>query len=172
MFRLTALLFGEQAGLWAAVTLNLAPVLAWTTGTWVLPDGPLNAALLAGVYCVCMALFVARSTAPLSWLAAGAYGGLAMMAKLHGIFLFAGVGLFLITSPAHRHWLATPWPYLALAFAAAIFLPVIIWNEHHGWVSFVFQAGRARPREFQLWAPFVALAGQALFLLPWIWLPL
>jgi 4-amino-4-deoxy-L-arabinose transferase-like glycosyltransferase len=172
MFSLTRLLFGERAGLWAAVTLNLAPVLAWTSGTWILPDGPLNAALLAGVYCVCMALFVPGSKAPLWWLAAGACGGLAMMAKLHGIFLFAGVGLFLITSPAQRHWLATPWPYLAAALAVAIFMPVIVWNEQHGWVSFVFQADRARPREFNLWAPLVALAGQALFLLPWLWLPL
>jgi hypothetical protein len=172
MFSLTRLLFGEKAGLWAAVTLNLAPMLAWTSGTWILPDGPLNAALLAGVYCVCMALFVPGAKAPLWWLAAGACGGLAMMAKLHGIFLFAGVGLFLITSPAQRHWLATPWPYVAVAVAAAIFSPVIIWNEQHGWASFLFQTERALPREFNLWGPFVALAGQALFLLPWLWLPL
>ena len=99
MFSLTRLLFGERAGLWAAVTLNLAPVLAWTSGTWILPDGPLNAALLAGAYCVSVALFVTGSTAPFWWLAAGACGGLAMMAKLHGVFLFAGIGLFLITSP-------------------------------------------------------------------------
>src|SRR4029079_312400 len=172
MFSLTRLLFGERAGLWAAVTLILAPVLAWSSGTWVLPDGPLNVALLAGVYCVSRALFVPGSKAPLWWLAAGACGGLAMLAKLHGAFLFAGVGLFLITSPVHRRWLATPWPYLAAALSVAMFMPVIIWNEQHGWVSFVFQAERARPRGVNLWGPFVALGGQALFLLPWLWLPL
>ena len=172
MFSLTRLLFGEKAGLWAAVTLNFAPVLAWTSGTWILPDGPLNAALLAGAYCVSVALFAAGATAPFWWLAAGVCGGLAMLAKLHGIFLFAGIGLFLSTSPSHRHWLATPWPYLAVAVAAVIFLPVLIWNEQHEWVSFVFQAERARPHEFQLWAPLVTVAGQALFLLPWVWLPL
>jgi Dolichyl-phosphate-mannose-protein mannosyltransferase len=172
MFSLTRLLFGERAGLWAAVTLNFAPVLAWTSGTWILPDGPLNAALLAGAYCVSVALFAAGSAAPFWWLAAGMCGGLAMLAKLHGVFLFAGVGLFLITCPAHRHWLASPWPYLAVVVAAVIFVPVIIWNEQHGWVSFVFQAERARPREFKLWAPLVTVAGQALFLLPWVWLPL
>ncbi len=149
MFSLTRLLFGERAGLWAAVTLNLAPMIAWTSGTWILPDGPLNAALLAGAYCLCMALFVPGSKAPLWWLAAGACGGLAMMAKLHGIFLFAGVGLFLITSPAHRRWLATPWPYLAVAVAAAIFTPVIIWNEQHAWVSLLFQTGRGAPPRVQ-----------------------
>jgi hypothetical protein len=172
MFSLTRLLFGERAGLWAALTLNFAPVLAWTSGTWILPDGPLNAALLAGAYCVAVALFAARSKTPFWWLAAGICGGFAMLAKLHGIFLFAGIGLFLSTSSAHRHWLATPWPYLALAVAVVVFLPAIIWNEQHQWVSFVFQAERARPREFELWAPLVTIAGQALFLLPWVWLPL
>jgi 4-amino-4-deoxy-L-arabinose transferase-like glycosyltransferase len=172
MFSLTRLLFGESAGLWAAVTLNFAPVIAWTSGSWILPDGPLNAALLGGAYCVAVALFAAGPAAPFWWLAAGACGGLAMMAKLHGVFLFAGVGLFLITSPAHRHWLRTPWPYLALVVAGTVFMPVIIWNEQHGWVSIVFQAERARPREFKLWAPLVAVGGQALFLLPWVWLPL
>ena len=172
MFSLTWLLFDERAGLWAAVTLNFAPVLAWTSGTWILPDGPLDAALLAGAYCLSVALFAAGSIAPFWWLAAGVCGGLAMLAKLHGIFLFAGVVVFLITSPSHRKWLTTPWPYLAVAVAAVIFLPVVIWNEQHQWVSFVFQAERARPRAFALWAPLVTVAGQALFLLPWVWLPL
>jgi hypothetical protein len=36
MFCLTRLLFDERAGLWAASSLNLAPALAWTSGSWVL----------------------------------------------------------------------------------------------------------------------------------------
>src|SRR5215470_10153947 len=51
-YRLTAFLFDERAGFWAAATLNLAPVLAWTSGTWILPDGPLDAALMAGSYAI------------------------------------------------------------------------------------------------------------------------
>src|SRR5882672_9856914 len=46
MYRVTSELFDPEAGLWAAVVLNLAPVLGVTAGTWVLPDGPLFAALL------------------------------------------------------------------------------------------------------------------------------
>jgi 4-amino-4-deoxy-L-arabinose transferase-like glycosyltransferase len=172
MFGLTAHLFGETAGLWAAATLNLAPVLAWTSGTWVLPDGPLNAALLGGAICVIAALSDARSTGPLWWLAAGACGGLAMLSKLHGAFLFAGVGLFLITSPKYRRTLLTPWPYAGAAIALVMFLPVIVWNEEHGWLSFAFQAGRARPQGIALLGPLKTLAGQALYLLPWLWLPL
>src|SRR5215469_1226608 len=56
MYRLTAALFDPEAGLWAAVVLNLAPVLGITAGTWVLPDGPLFAALLGVLFCLIHAL--------------------------------------------------------------------------------------------------------------------
>jgi hypothetical protein len=172
MYSLTSRLYDSRAGLWAAVTLNLIPVLAWTSGTWVLPDGPLNAALLAGAIGVAAALFGQPSRAPIWWLAAGVAGGLALLSKLHGLFLFAGVGLFLVTSPRHRRWLVSPWPYAGFALAIVVFLPVLVWNAQHQWVSFAFQAGRAQTRDLQIWGPVVALAGQAAVLLPWLWLPL
>ena len=46
MFRLTSRSFGVPAGLWSAVLFNTALVFGITTGSWVLPDGPLIAALV------------------------------------------------------------------------------------------------------------------------------
>jgi len=172
MFVLASRLYGERAGFWAAATLNLAPVIAWTSGTWILPDGPLDAALLAGACCLAAALFDRRGVAPLWWLAAGGCGGMALLSKLHGVFLFSGAGLFLITSAPHRRWLTTPWPYAGAALAFVIFQPVIVWNIQHEWVMFAFQAGRAHAQGFNPSGPFLALAGQAVYLLPWLWLPL
>ena len=172
MFAFTRLLFGSRAGLFAALTLNLAPVLAWTTGSFVVPDGPLIAASMAGAYCLARVLFAPGSPSPLWWLAAGACGGLACLAKLHGVLLFAGTALYLLTTPAKRHWMLSPWPYLGIAIAAVMFTPVIAWNIQHDWVSFAFQGGRARATRLDLLAPLRALAGQALFLLPWLWVPL
>jgi 4-amino-4-deoxy-L-arabinose transferase-like glycosyltransferase len=172
MFALTRRLFGAKAAIWAATTLNLAPVLAWTSGTWVVPDGPLNTALLAGTVCIAEALFGKGKSAWLWWLAAGVCGGVALLCKFHGTFLFVGVGLFLLTQTAHRKWLVSPWPYASGVVALLIFLPVLVWNEQHGWVSLAFQASRARHHAFDPSGPIVAVAGQALYLLPWIWLPL
>src|SRR5215472_8241470 len=56
MYRITAVLFDPEAGLWAAVVLNVAPVLGITAGTWVLPDGPLFAAVLGVLFCLIHAL--------------------------------------------------------------------------------------------------------------------
>jgi 4-amino-4-deoxy-L-arabinose transferase-like glycosyltransferase len=173
MFALARLLFGERAGLFAALTLNLAPVLAWTTGSFVLPDGPLIAALLGGTYCVARVLFgPAAERAGIWWLVGGACGGMACLSKLHGVFLFAGTLLFLLTTRTQRRWLRTPWPYLGAGLACVLFLPVIIWNVQHGWVSFAFQGGRVRWAQFDPGALLVVLAGQAVWFLPWLWMPL
>ncbi len=171
MFRLGALLFGKTAGLIAALALNAAPVLGVTTGTWVLPDGPLDASLLAAALCLAQALLVPKAP-PTLWLAAGLFGGLALLSKFHGVFLFFGAGLFLLTSAPHRGWLARPWPYLGALVALVIASPGIVWNIDHHWASLAFQGARAAARVFRPWMPFVALAGQAVFLAPWIWAPL
>jgi 4-amino-4-deoxy-L-arabinose transferase-like glycosyltransferase len=171
MFALTRLLFGSRAGLLAALTLNFAPVLAWSSGTFVLPDGPLLAALLAGAYCLARVFFTSGRPA-LWWLAAGACGGIACLSKLHGVFLFAGTGLFLLTVPAQRRWLLTPWPYLGALVAVVLFTPVLIWNAQHDWASFAFQGGRARLVHLDPLAPLAVLAGHAAFFLPWLWVPL
>src|SRR5438445_635951 len=57
----------------------------------------------------------------------------------------------------------------------AFLLPVLIWNYQNDWISFAFQGARAGSgREFTLhfdWF-FTSIAGQAMWLLPWIWGPL
>src|SRR5580700_8896595 len=52
MYRLTSALFSPEAGLSAAVVLNLAPLFGISSGSWVLPDGRLLAALLGAALCL------------------------------------------------------------------------------------------------------------------------
>lgn len=171
MYALTARLYGDSAGFIAAAALNAAPVLGVTTGTWVLPDGPLDAALLGGAFCLTRAL-VLRENPERNWLLAGACAGLALLSKWHGAFLLAGAGVFILANANQRVWVARPWPWLGLALAVIVSSPGLVWNFQHDWASFAFQGARAAARTFRPWMPFVALAGQAAFLAPWIWAPL
>jgi hypothetical protein len=59
-----------------------------------------------------------------------------------------------------------------MALAALMFCPVIVWNAAHHWQSFGYQGGRATGLHFRPLAPLTILAGEALFVLPWIWLPM
>jgi hypothetical protein len=171
MYRVTSALFYAEAGLWAAVVLNMAPMLGITAGTWVLPDGPLFAALLGTLACLIAAMPSDGGTAGGWWLAAGLCAGLALGSKYSAVLTLAGIVLFLATEPASRHWLLRPHPYLAGVVALVVFLPVLVWNVGHGWISFVFQGGRAGG-SLHPFGPLLAIAGQAAFLLPWIWAPL
>jgi 4-amino-4-deoxy-L-arabinose transferase-like glycosyltransferase len=171
MYRLTALLFGRRAGLQAAVVLNLTPVLGVTSASWVLPDGPLYAGLLAAALCFARALPATGGSAWCWWLGTGVGAGLALLAKYSAVLSLLGVLVFLVSEPIARRWLRRPHPYMALAVALALCAPVLVWNARHGWVSFRFQGARAGGR-FAPMGPFLALGGAALYFLPWIWLPL
>jgi 4-amino-4-deoxy-L-arabinose transferase-like glycosyltransferase len=77
------------------------------------------------------------------WLAAGVFGGLALLSKFTvGLMLPAMLAFLLV--PAWRvRWLKSPYPWSAALIALVLFLPVVIWNAQHDWASFRFQLVRA-----------------------------
>jgi 4-amino-4-deoxy-L-arabinose transferase-like glycosyltransferase len=174
MARITACLFhSERAGFWAALILNLSPVYAVTAGGWVLPDGPLDCALLGFLLFCLRALGLIPSRWPWAdWLAAGVCAGLAMLSKYNGLLVLAGLPVFLLTTETGRAWLRRPQPWVAGLLALLLFTPVILWNVAHHWASFAFQGGRAGGLRFHPLAPLGVWGGEALFVLPWIWVPL
>src|ERR1019366_4606950 len=99
-------------------------------------------------------------------------GGLALLSKYLGVFVFAGVGLFLLTSRPHRRWLGTPGPWLGALLAALVFMPVVVWNAQHGWASFAFQGRRGLRKAFHIEWLLQDIGGQIGYLLPWIAVPL
>jgi 4-amino-4-deoxy-L-arabinose transferase-like glycosyltransferase len=171
MYRVTAAAFGARAGLWTAVLANLCPEIGVTAGSWVLPDGPLFAGLLAATLCLIAALPAAGWAAWGWWLGTGLCAGLALSSKYSAGLTILGALTFLLTERNGRRWLLRPHPYVAGLAALAVFAPELIWNAEHGWVSFLFQGDRAEGH-FELFGPVRALAGNALYLLPWLWLPL
>ena len=172
MYRLTARVYGPRAGFAAALLLNLTPVFSISTGGWILPDGPLDFAILATTLCLTHVL-LGPSTHPWRWwLGAGVATGAALLSKYHGVFLPAATLLFIVTHRPSRVWLKHPAPYLALAIALAIATPMILWNASHGFASVRFQAGRATTHGLHLASLAQNLGGQLGYLLPWIGVPL
>jgi 4-amino-4-deoxy-L-arabinose transferase-like glycosyltransferase len=172
LWRMTCLLADQRAAFWAVVALNLSPVFGVTTGTWVLPDGPLDAALLGATLCLLHALPSTGRRAFGWWAATGLCAGLALFSKYSAALTIGGAFLYLLTNRPHRHWLGRPEPYVAAIVALAVFSPVLIWNATHGWASFAFQGDRAAGLRFRPLMPLQTLAGEALFVLPWVWVPM
>ncbi|HTH99406.1 MAG TPA: glycosyltransferase family 39 protein [Acidisoma sp.] len=76
------------------------------------------------------------------WIAAGIAAGLTLDSKYTGALLLAGIGLWCLALPAGRRWLRDPRAWGGLMLALVLFLPVILWNADHSWISFAKQGGR------------------------------
>jgi 4-amino-4-deoxy-L-arabinose transferase-like glycosyltransferase len=134
-----ARLLGAGRGYVAALLLN-ATLVFGAGGILMTPDTPLILFWIATLWA--MARIIAGG-AGWWWIAAGVFAGLALDSKYTAALLLAGIGLWLVLLPAGRRWLLRdPRPWLALAIALAMFLPVILWNADHHWASFLKQGGR------------------------------
>lgn len=175
MFLVGRRLFGPWQGFWGAVLLNLAPVFALSTGIFLQPEGPLMLFWLATLYCLAPLLVgttVVRHPHR-QWIAAGAMLGFALLSKYSALFLALGAGLYLMGQRDRRHWLLQPGPYLAVGAALLCFTPVLLWNANHAWISFLWQGSRGANYHGVHFDWLVHnVSGQAIELLPWLWLPL
>lgn len=168
MARLATRAYGPAAGFLAAFVLNATAYYGFAAGSFVLPDGPLLFFWL---------LTLDRLAAAIEdpdrlriWAEVGLAWGGALLSKYHAIFLPAGALLYLLTTPGGRRLLGRPGPYLAAVLGTLAFTPVLAWNAAHGWASFAFQGSRALgSARFRPDALAGAIAGQALYLLPWLW---
>lgn len=103
----------------------------------------------------------------MAWLWAGVMMGLAFDSKYTAVFLPLGMMLFLIFSKAHRKWLATPWPWIAVVLMVIVSSPVIIWNAQHNMASFRFQsASRAGDMQIRPLDALGVIGHQAGILMP------
>jgi 4-amino-4-deoxy-L-arabinose transferase-like glycosyltransferase len=76
------------------------------------------------------------------WLAAGLFGGLALLAKYTAVLLVPAVAAFVLVPCWRREQLSSMYLWLGLCIALLIFSPVVYWNALHDWASFRFQLSR------------------------------
>lgn len=78
-----------------------------------------------------------KSDNPRWWLGIGAAIGLGLMTKYTILVLVAGIVIGVILTPARRY-LLSPWLWGGVALALLIFLPNLIWQARHDFISLDF----------------------------------
>jgi 4-amino-4-deoxy-L-arabinose transferase-like glycosyltransferase len=106
----------------------------------VAPDVALIPFALAMIWAL---VRLVESDDPRWWLAAGAFGGFALLSKFTAAMLGPAVLAFMLIPGWRLRWLKSPCSWAAVLIAVMIFSPVLIWNAQHDWASFRFQSVRA-----------------------------
>ena len=128
---------GGNAAAERAAWAVLAMPLAGAGLVLATPDVPLLAALALGLLAIDRAL---TSPKPLGWwTAAGLALGLGLDSKYTAVLFGAAIAIALCARPELRSKWRQPGPYVAIVVAALVFLPVVLWNADHHWISFQFQ---------------------------------
>ncbi len=119
------------------------------TSLLMTPDAPLIACWSGALFFFQRALIQQKTY---SWLGGGICLGLGLVSKYTIAFLGPALVLFMVIEPRARKYFVSPLPYLSALLALAIFSPVIWWNYHHDWASFLFQSQKrlASSPEFSL----------------------
>ena len=143
-------------GLYAAL-LYTASIYAFViTGVFIMPDTPLMLFWLLAVW-TAIKYFLVKVPEPVErptdsetvlrqaqqpWLLIffGLFTGLAMLSKYSGVFLWVGMGLYILVF--NRKQLKNPYLYLSLLISAVCCIPILYWNIKYNFASLSFHGER------------------------------
>jgi hypothetical protein len=167
LYEICRRLFNQKAAIFSLLLFHTTPYFFFGMGLFVFPDNALGFFWLLALYSL---VRLHQSDNPHWFLLWGASLGLAMMAKYHAVLLAGATGFILLLYREWRHYLRTPQLYLSFIVAMLLFLPNLLWNMHHDWITLATQFGKGTSGGFNL-SFTLFLQGvliQAGYLLPWV----
>ena len=156
IYRIGKDLKDATTGLYAAL-LYTASIYAFViTGIFIMPDTPLMLFWLLAVW-TAIKYFLVKVPEPVEgptdsemvlrqaqqpWLLIffGLFTGLAMLSKYSGVFLWVGMGLYILVF--NRKLLKNPYLYLSLLISAFCCIPILYWNIKYNFASLSFHGER------------------------------
>ena len=158
-------------GLYAALLFTASVYAFVITGIFIMPDTPLMLFWLLAIWMAVKYFSTAlrplrqaqepRAQGPSKLLLFGLFAGLAMLSKYSGVFLWVGMGLYILIF--NRKQLKSPYLYLSLLISAICCIPILYWNIQNGFISFHFHGERVGGNSINLSTFGTELAGEFLY---------
>ncbi|HLO92007.1 MAG TPA: glycosyltransferase family 39 protein [Lentimicrobium sp.] len=140
---------GDRLTGWYAALLYTSSFYGFViTGLFMMPDGPQMVFWLAALLFLLKSIEKEETKSTLStsekatavwFLLAGLCTGLALLSKYTSAFILFGTFLYFLRN---RQWFKKWYVYLGVVVAFICFIPVIIWNYQHDFISFTFHSDR------------------------------
>jgi len=152
IYKIGCLVKNKLAGFYAALLYTASLYCFVITGVFIMPDTPLMMFTLLSIYCFILSFRADRELFPqdgrsqtkekAGWmlLLAGLFAGLALLSKYSAVFIWSGVGLYVLLYD--RKQLKNKYLYLSALISVVCMLPVLIWNMQNDFISFTFHGDR------------------------------
>ncbi|OYT15735.1 MAG: hypothetical protein B7C24_11390, partial [Bacteroidetes bacterium 4572_77] len=142
IFELGCRIKNELTGIYAALLYTASIYTSLIAGVFIMPDTPQLFFWLIALYLM-IDILPDKDTVPSNkrrFLLLGFIIGLAMLSKYTSVFLWGGIGLYLLVF--NRNWFKSASLYAAGIISLIVFSPVLWWNYKNDFISFTFHEDR------------------------------
>ncbi|MHB1177108.1 MAG: ArnT family glycosyltransferase [Daejeonella sp.] len=142
-YKIGTLIRNQRTGLYAAILYNTSIYTSIISGTFILPDSP-QVIFWLGALLFMFRIIISserNEKVPFSnWLYFGILSGCCVMCKVHGIFLWGGIGLYILF--LKRNMLLDRGLYFSLIATILIISPIAYWNLENNFVTWNYHSNR------------------------------
>lgn len=144
IFKTVTLLHTERAGWFAACLFNASFYAGIIAGILIMPDSP---QIVFWTFCLWMiARIIVNDRKWINWILFGIAAGLCIMSKVHGAFIWLGLGMYILFK--RISWLTKPQLYVAMFLTLVITSPILLWNIQNDFITWRFHSERVTIKQF------------------------
>ena len=168
VFRTGALIHNERAGWIAALLYTCSIYTSIIAGLFIMPDSPQLLFFTGSIYLMSKWVVKQHLFTNLNWLVLGCLIGLATLSKIHGLYLWAGFGGFILFHQIKT--LKQPFLYIAVIITLFALIPILYWNMDNEFITYKFHSKRVMHAGIQVASFFQQIVGEVLYQNPLVYI--
>lgn len=168
IFETGTIIKNQRAGFIAALLYNLSIYTSIIAGLFVLPDSPQLLFFTASIYLMSKWVVKPNLFLKLDWILLGLCIGFATLSKVHGLFLWAGFGAFIIFHQSKTF--KQPFLYIAGLLSLICLIPIVYWNIQNEFITYTFHSKRVAHTSIHLDTFLQQVLGEFLYQNPLVYI--
>ena len=168
VFRTGTLIYSERAGWIAALLYTCSIYTSIIAGLFIMPDSPQLLFFTWSIYLMAKWVVKPQSFNTIHWIGLGCLVGLATLSKVHGLYLWAGFGGFILFHQIKT--LKQPFLYIAVLITICAVIPILYWNLDNDFITYKFHSKRVMHSGIQLESLMQQMIGEILYQNPLVYI--
>jgi len=167
IFKTTTVLSNERAGFYAALLYQAGVYTGFIAGFFILPDSAQLIFWTASLYVMSLLLFTNKEKQIGYWILLGLLIGLATLSKVHGLFLWAGFGAYLLITKPKQVFSGSF--ILAASITLLCIAPIVYWNVVYDFITYRFHSERVTHTGVDITSFTTEIVGEILYQNPLVY---